>query len=64
VTTKATQLDTALDRVPPEVLDGALLVPLLNGVEHLALLLRAAARHGLAVSMTERIVTELRSRLR
>jgi len=38
VTVKATQLDAALDRVPPEVLDGALMVPLLNGVEHMAVL--------------------------
>jgi len=38
VTGKATQLDAALDRVPPEVLDGALMVPLLNGVEHMAVL--------------------------
>ena len=40
VTTKATQLDAALERVPPVVLDGALLVPLLNGVEHMAVLRR------------------------
>jgi len=38
VTVKATQLDAALDRVPPEVLGRALLVPLLNGVEHTAVL--------------------------
>ncbi|MCA1656166.1 MAG: 2-dehydropantoate 2-reductase [Actinobacteria bacterium] len=38
VTVKATQLDTALQRVPPDVLGGALVVPLLNGVEHVALL--------------------------
>jgi 2-dehydropantoate 2-reductase len=40
VTPKATQLDAALERVPDEVLDGALLVPLLNGVEHMDLLRR------------------------
>ena len=34
VTVKATQLESALDRVPAESLDGALLVPFLNGVEH------------------------------
>ncbi len=38
VTVKATQLDTALERVPAEVLGNALMVPLLNGVEHVALL--------------------------
>ncbi|CCG01228.1 ketopantoate reductase family protein [Blastococcus saxobsidens] len=36
VTTKATQLEAALDRVPADVLGDAVLVPLLNGVEHLA----------------------------
>lgn len=38
VTTKATQLDDALDRVPADVLGDAVVVPLLNGVEHLAAL--------------------------
>jgi 2-dehydropantoate 2-reductase len=38
VTVKATQLDAALERVPADVLGDAVLVPLLNGVEHLALL--------------------------
>ncbi|MGY1741199.1 MULTISPECIES: ketopantoate reductase family protein [unclassified Blastococcus] len=38
VTTKATQLAAALDRVPADVLGGALLVPLLNGLEHVDLL--------------------------
>ncbi|MDP9429781.1 MAG: 2-dehydropantoate 2-reductase [Actinomycetota bacterium] len=38
VTVKATQLDTAVQRVPADVLGGALVVPLLNGVEHVALL--------------------------
>ncbi|WP_346621134.1 2-dehydropantoate 2-reductase [Blastococcus montanus] len=36
VTTKATQLDDALGRVPADVLGDAVVVPLLNGVEHLA----------------------------
>lgn len=40
VTVKATQLTAALDRVPPEVLGKALLVPMLNGLEHLGLLRR------------------------
>lgn len=38
VTVKATQLDVALQRVPADVLDAALLVPLLNGIEHVELL--------------------------
>ena len=40
VTVKATSLDAALDRVPPQRLGRALLVPLLNGVEHVATLRR------------------------
>ena len=38
VTVKATQLGSALARVPAEVLGAALVVPLLNGVEHVTLL--------------------------
>jgi 2-dehydropantoate 2-reductase len=38
VAIKATQLDDALTRVPADVLDGAVLLPLLNGFEHLTLL--------------------------
>jgi 2-dehydropantoate 2-reductase len=38
VTVKATQLGDALDRLPPDVVGSALIVPLLNGVEHVALL--------------------------
>jgi 2-dehydropantoate 2-reductase len=34
VTVKATQLDEALDRLPADVVGTALVVPLLNGVEH------------------------------
>jgi 2-dehydropantoate 2-reductase len=34
VTVKATQLDAALERSPADVLGAALVVPLLNGVEH------------------------------
>ena len=40
VCVKATQLDAALERVPADVLGDALLVPLLNGVEHVAELRR------------------------
>ena len=38
VTVKATQLVGALDRLPPDVVGSALIVPLLNGVEHVELL--------------------------
>ena len=41
IAVKATQLDAALERVPADVLGDALVVPLLNGVEHVDLL-----RHG------------------
>ncbi len=40
VTVKATHLDDALERVPADVLGDALVVPLLNGVEHVGLLRR------------------------
>ncbi len=38
VTPKATQLEAALALVPPERIGEAMLVPLLNGIEHVALL--------------------------
>src|SRR3954449_10674932 len=38
VTVKATQLVGALDRLPPDVVGSGLIVPLLNGVEHVELL--------------------------
>src|SRR4051794_23876455 len=38
VTVKATQLTDALDRLPSDVVGSALIVPLLNGVEHIELL--------------------------
>ena len=38
VTVKATQLAGALDRLQPDVVGSALIVPLLNGVEHVDLL--------------------------
>jgi 2-dehydropantoate 2-reductase len=38
VATKATHLDDALQRVPADVLGGAVVLPLLNGVEHMTLL--------------------------
>jgi 2-dehydropantoate 2-reductase len=36
VTVKATQLEAATDAVPPEVVGDALLVPFLNGIDHVA----------------------------
>jgi 2-dehydropantoate 2-reductase len=38
VAVKATQLDAALERLPADVLGDALVVPFLNGVEHMAVL--------------------------
>ena len=38
VTSKATQLEAALERLPADVVGSALVVPLFNGVEHLPLL--------------------------
>jgi 2-dehydropantoate 2-reductase len=38
VTPKATQLDAALELAPPEQVAGATVVPLLNGLDHVALL--------------------------
>ncbi|GAB7028956.1 2-dehydropantoate 2-reductase [Streptomyces sp. NPDC021749] len=40
VTVKQTTLDEALDRVPADILGEALVVPLLNGLDHLAVLRR------------------------
>lgn len=40
VTVKATQLEAAYDRLPPERLGGGLVVPFLNGVEHVDALRR------------------------
>jgi 2-dehydropantoate 2-reductase len=49
VTTKATSLVEALDRLPPERVGAAVLLPLLNG-------------HSVDVPVTHRIVEELRGR--
>jgi len=38
VTTKATQLEASLALAPPERVGGAVVIPLLNGIDHLALL--------------------------
>ncbi|MDT0305271.1 ketopantoate reductase family protein [Streptomonospora wellingtoniae] len=38
VAPKATALEDALERVPPHLVEGALVLPLLNGFEHMALL--------------------------
>jgi 2-dehydropantoate 2-reductase len=40
VTVKATQLEAAIDAVPPEALGDALVVPFLNGIDHMAWLRR------------------------
>jgi 2-dehydropantoate 2-reductase len=40
VTVKATQLEAAVDAVPPEVLGDGLVVPFLNGIDHMAWLRR------------------------
>ncbi|MFD8784922.1 ketopantoate reductase family protein [Kitasatospora sp. NPDC059599] len=40
VTVKATALSAALDRLPPRALGSALVVPLLNGLDHMAVLRR------------------------
>jgi 2-dehydropantoate 2-reductase len=40
VTVKATQLEAAVDAVPPEVLGDGLVVPSLNGIDHMAWLRR------------------------
>src|SRR3712207_6435513 len=46
VCVKATPLDDALERVPADVLGDALVVPLLNGVEHVGLLRRRYPQAG------------------
>lgn len=46
IAVKATQLDAALERVPADVLGDALVVPLLNGVEHVDLLRRRYPQAG------------------
>lgn len=40
ITVKSTQLEEALERVPPDVLGQALVVPFLNGIDHVDLLRR------------------------
>lgn len=44
VTVKATQLEEALERLPADVVGDAVLLPLLNGIEHLDLLRRRYPR--------------------
>jgi 2-dehydropantoate 2-reductase len=50
VTPKATQLDAALELVPPERVGDAVAVPLLNGIDHVALL-RGRYEHVLAATI-------------
>lgn len=54
ITVKATQLDRALERVPASTLGNALVVPLLNGVEHLVAL-RSRFPHAGVVAATIRV---------
>jgi 2-dehydropantoate 2-reductase len=56
VTVKATQLDGALARVPADALDGALVIPFLNGLEHVDRL-REVYPPGQVVGATIRIET-------
>ncbi len=51
VTVKAPQLRAALDLAPPDRVGGAVVVPLLNGVDHVAVL-RARYEHVLAGAMS------------
>ncbi len=44
VTVKHTSLDSALERIPPRMVDHGLVVPLLNGIEHPATLRRRFGR--------------------
>ena len=56
VTVKATHLEGALDRMPAAALGGALVIPFLNGIEHLDLL-RSAYPASTVVPATIRIET-------
>ena len=52
VAVKATQLESALDLIPPTLVEGATVVPLLNGVDHVALLRRRLpAAHVIAAAI-------------
>jgi 2-dehydropantoate 2-reductase len=55
VTTKATQLESALALAPPDEVGDARVIPLLNGVDHLALLRR---RYPIVVAATIRVESE------
>jgi 2-dehydropantoate 2-reductase len=44
IAVKATDLADALDRVPPEILGDAIVVPFLNGIEHVALIRERLAK--------------------
>jgi 2-dehydropantoate 2-reductase len=55
VTTKATQLESALSSAPEERVRGATVVPLLNGVDHVGVL---RARYGNVVAGTIRVESE------
>jgi len=53
VTVKAYDLDEALDRLAPEALDGAMILPLLNGLEHVG---RIRAWNGLSQAPSATVV--------
>lgn len=55
VTVKETSLSAALDRVPPQVLGGGAVVPLLNGVQHMELLRRRYPAGGQVVAGTIKV---------
>lgn len=55
VTTKATQLADALDRVPETAAEGSVIVPLLNGLDHVELLRR---RYGATAVLAATIAIE------
>lgn len=56
VTVKSTSLDEALSRIPRDVLGASMVVPFLNGVEHVALL-RTRLPEAVVVPATIRMQT-------
>lgn len=57
IATKAHHLDDALDRIDPVFLNGTLIIPLLNGLEHMSLLRTRLGRRVVAGSIS--IVSEM-----
>jgi 2-dehydropantoate 2-reductase len=52
IATKANHLDSALDRIDPACLDGTVIIPLLNGLEHMPLLRARLGRRVIAGSIS------------